>query len=910
MATDESEPQQHPSDRPERDLIREAIERAAPSGDIPIPDDLLPADGTFPGYDVIREIHRGGQGVVYQAIQKATKRRVAIKVLHGGPFTGSAGKARFEREVQVLGQLNHPNIVRIHDSGLTTDGSCFYVMDYISGATLDEFIAKKERQGIDETLKLFTRICEAVNAAHLKGVIHRDLKPSNIKITPEGEPIVVDFGLAKVAVPDVTDEEHPRLMSMTGQFIGSLPWASPEQAQGVPGAIDVRTDVYSLGVILYQMLTGQFPYEVAGHMRDVLDNILRAQPLRPSTVRRKINDEVETIVLKCLSKERDRRYQSAGELARDIRRYLSGEAIEAKRDSGWYLITKTLHRHRTATGIAAAFLILIIAFGIVMTVLWQRAVDAEKQTSTALSQLKDAQALERAQRDRAEENFRYGTLGSLNLIHELDEAMVDLRGATPAREVLLKQALANVDRLRTEADENPALRRDLATALDRLGDIQGSLYAGRLGETAAARENYARAREIRATLLTETPDSPRSHADIAESHRRAAQERLADRDFGRTAEDYRTALASLARAEELATQRGEAPATIAVHQDRAARFKGELHDTLLALAQTATDPSIIDRAIGEAERHRDDAQRHWTARLADDSANLMAARELGTLHDRGAMAIVESALAIRRDAMAHLRDGRREEAVTAMHRSDARLNEAVRKVNESRQEFERLIAANAANAELQRDLMIVRHNTGQVFSELARNIEILAEPVGDQPSLDGARQTRQTSLEEFEAALSIARSLTSADERSLRARRDLAMMLNKVGNEQRQLSKHAARAGDQAGQRQWLDRAAESMRESLAVRREVMATDPMPRHARDLVVGLLKDGEIDEFRGDAGDGSPRERFTAAQARYAEAVATLERLRGEGVVGLDADLRVSRMALDSIRTKIENLGSGG
>src|SRR6185295_15640548 len=159
-----------------------------------------------------------------------------------------------------------------------------------------------------------------------------------------GEPHVLDFGLAKIATGEVTSDNgdggssQMRMMSMTGQFIGSLPWASPEQAEGVPGKVDLRTDVYSLGVILYQMLTGgRFPYEVVGNMRDVMDNILRAEPARPSTIRRQINDEVETIVLKCLSKERDRRYQSAGELARDIHRYLSGEPIEAKRASGWYV---------------------------------------------------------------------------------------------------------------------------------------------------------------------------------------------------------------------------------------------------------------------------------------------------------------------------------------------------------------------------------------------------------------------------------------------------------------------------------------------------------------------------------------------------------------------------------------------
>ena len=191
-------------------------------------------------------------------------------------------------------------------------------MDYVSGRPLDEIIAKGEQQPIGETLRLFGLICDAIGAAHLRGVIHRDLKPSNVRIKRNGEPIVVDFGLAKIAVPDVTDETSPRLMTATGQFIGSLPWASPEQAEGSPDKIDIRTDVYSLGVMLFQMLTGRFPYQVIGNMRDVLDNIMRAEPARPSTVRRQINDEVETIVLKCLSKDRERRYQSAIELVEPL----------------------------------------------------------------------------------------------------------------------------------------------------------------------------------------------------------------------------------------------------------------------------------------------------------------------------------------------------------------------------------------------------------------------------------------------------------------------------------------------------------------------------------------------------------------------------------------------------------------
>ena len=384
---------------------------------------------------------------MYLAIQKATKRRVAIKVMHGGPFAGSAGRARFEREVQILGQLNHPNIVAIHDSGVTGDGSCFYVMDYISGRTLDAFIRTDSRPPIGETLRLFQRICEAVNAAHLRGVIHRDLKPANIRVDPSGEPVVVDFGLAKIAVPDVTAETLPQLMSMTGQFIGSLPWASPEQAQGSPGGIDVRTDVYSLGVILYQLLTGRFPYEVVGNMRDVLDNILRAEPARPSTIRRQINDEVETIILRCLAKEKERRYQSAGDRARDIERYLAGEPIEAKSASGWYVLGKTIRKHRLSVGVVAAAVIGIAVFAVVMSVLYGQVSRARKDTVAALSREQQASAMAVAERDRAQSNLELVRRLARASVNEFDEGIANLRGATPVRLRLIEVAQASLAEL-------------------------------------------------------------------------------------------------------------------------------------------------------------------------------------------------------------------------------------------------------------------------------------------------------------------------------------------------------------------------------------------------------------------------------------------------------------------------------
>lgn len=315
-----------------------------------------PPSTLVPGYRILREIHRGGQGVVYEAKQLGTGRNVAIKVMHEGRFIGPRARERFQQEVRLLARLKHPNIVTIHDSGVV-DGGHYFVMDYIQGEPLDAHIARTA-PSVEDTLRLFLRICEAVNAAHLRGVLHRDLKPSNIRIDEQGEPHILDFGLAKY-VAENDDATRAKEMTITGQFVGSLPWASPEQVDGAPESIDLRTDVYSLGVVLYQALTGQFPYMVMGKMREVVNRILDAEPVGPSRRSKEIDHEVETIVLKCLAKNPERRYQSAGELARDVQRYLANEAIEAKRDSTLYVLRKRLRRYRAAVVGGAAFVLLL-----------------------------------------------------------------------------------------------------------------------------------------------------------------------------------------------------------------------------------------------------------------------------------------------------------------------------------------------------------------------------------------------------------------------------------------------------------------------------------------------------------------------------------------------------------------------
>ena len=359
-----------------------------------------PPTESIEGYEILSEVHRGGQGVVYKAVQKTTKRTVALKVLLEGPYASPRQRHRFEREIDLVASLQHRNIVTVYDSGVTRDGRHFFAMEYIHGQALDAYLSDKNLS-IDETLRLFQKTCAAVNHAHQHGVIHRDLKPGNIRVDANGEPHVLDFGLAKAGAGGLTPDGAP--VTVTGEFMGTLAYASPEQTKGDPTLIDIRTDVYSLGVILYEMLTGKYPYQVVGQMADVLRNIAEAEPKRPSTIRRQINDEVETIVLKALAKERERRYQSADTLGCDIEHYLNGQPIDAKRDSGWYVLRKTLRRYRGQATAAAGYLVIVTIALMVSVASWRQATEQRDRARLAENDARQAQLAEAEQRCLADE---------------------------------------------------------------------------------------------------------------------------------------------------------------------------------------------------------------------------------------------------------------------------------------------------------------------------------------------------------------------------------------------------------------------------------------------------------------------------------------------------------------------------
>ncbi len=362
-------------------MSRDFAEMPTVSGPSPGQDEPFPSPPpSIGGYQILDKLGEAGQGRVWRAVQLSTRREVALKVPRVDLLRSRKALARFEREIELAARLNHRNIASIYDSGLC-EGLYYYAMELIAGTPLDEYV-RDHKLSARQIMNLVRIVCEAVQHAHQNGVIHRDLKPSNILVTEDGQPHVVDFGLAITIGADNTFST----LSTDGEVTGTPAYMSPEQAAGHHEQLDTRTDVYALGVVLYELLTGAFPYDVETSMAETLRSIQERDPLRPSRIVRSLDRDIDTIVLKALAKEPDRRYQSVAELRHDIESWLTGLPILARSDSSLYLLRKVIARHRYTSTVAGLLALIVLAFCYVSFDLFLTARRAQRELAAVAQQ--------------------------------------------------------------------------------------------------------------------------------------------------------------------------------------------------------------------------------------------------------------------------------------------------------------------------------------------------------------------------------------------------------------------------------------------------------------------------------------------------------------------------------------------
>ena len=445
-------------------------------------------------YRIVRELGRGGMGAVYLAARADDEfqKEVAIKLLKRGTDTNEVVR-RFRAEREILARLEHPHIARLLDGGTTDDGLPYFVMEYVVGARVTDYCFALNLD-VSERLRLFIKICSAVQFAHQNLIVHRDLKPANILVTAEGEPKLLDFGIARLVAPESENAQH----TIHAERRLTPAYASPEQVRG--DAVTTVSDVYSLGALLYELLTGRSPHRFE-HKNPAPTELWRVvgetTPVRPSLVataanlRRRLRGDLDNILLTALRKEPHRRYTGVTAFAADLQSHLARKPVSARSSTVGYRVRRFYQRNKVAT-LAGVFAALALLAGTALS-LWS----AQRARSEAR---------------RAERNFQDVRRLANSVLFEFDDAIATLPGATTVRRAMVNRALDYLDRLAAEAERDGTLQLELAQAYLKIGDAQGKPYHANLGDAPGAERSYAKAARIATPLATAEKGTPTSGA--------------------------------------------------------------------------------------------------------------------------------------------------------------------------------------------------------------------------------------------------------------------------------------------------------------------------------------------------------------------------------------------------------------
>lgn len=666
---------------------------ALPLGEIEDPDSVLGSPMDFPHlagasigpYRVVREIGRGGMGVVYEAEQQRPRRPVALKVILGGRHVDATAVRMFQREADSLARLKHPAIAAIYESGSADEGQHFFAMELVPGRPMSDYLhesgAAQSRSEVGRRLALFRKISAAVAYAHQRGVIHLDLKPSNILVLKPpggavpgagaaGAPLIrdaaedvpgikiLDFGLARITDPDA---QAATAVTAIGRIQGTLPYMSPEQVRGRRDEVDVRTDVYALGVILYRMLTGRLPYDLEGAEFPEAARIVCEQMPRPLGAaaggRVRFDHDLTVIALKALEKEPARRYQSVAALDDDVARYLDGRPILARPPSAAYQTRKLVARHKISFAAAGALVVLLVGFATAMTLQARRiAAERDRANREAKTTLRVSEFLTDLFKVSEPNEARGNAIKAREILDKGVEKIGKELADEPEVQARLMWTMGKVySNLGLYRKAGPILEQSVETQRRLLGEENLDTLAAmnslafqyaEVGRTLEAEKLYARILEVRNRLQGEDhPDTLLTMAGLAEVYRRqgryAEGEKLASQVLEARrrvlGEDHWLTLSSmgnLANCYYLQRRYADAEALYIPAVEKSRRVLGDDHPTTIVTMENLASVYGHQGRFAEAEKLLREALDRLRRVVGEDHPYTMEAmNQLGALFD-------------------------------------------------------------------------------------------------------------------------------------------------------------------------------------------------------------------------------------------------------------------------------------